>query len=77
MPMYEYSCTACGNEFEELVFKEDTPVKCTKCGSDKTKKLISRCRHKHGDGPGIPAAMPSSGGSSCSSCAGGNCSTCH
>ena len=80
MPMYEYRCDACKCEFEELVFGQPESVPCPKCGSVKTHKLLSRCRAKmHGFGPGFPDA-PSSGsgrgGGGCSSCSGGNCSTC-
>lgn len=78
MPMFEYQCDACKAEFEELVFGEPESVPCPKCGSTKTRKLISRCRSKmHGFGPGFPDAPSSgSGGGGCSSCSGGNCSTC-
>ncbi len=30
MPIYEYSCTACGHEFEELVRGDEKPV-CPSC----------------------------------------------
>ncbi|MEP6491785.1 MAG: zinc ribbon domain-containing protein [bacterium] len=34
MPIYDYSCRACGNQFEALVRRETVPV-CPKCqGSD-------------------------------------------
>ena len=75
--MFEYRCKSCGNEFEELVFNDNQPIPCPKCGGKETEKLMSCCRHKQAGGPGIPAAVPSSGGSSCASCSGGNCSTCH
>ena len=42
MPIYEYQCISCGNNFEELVFSEtDMKLKCPKCSSTDTKKLMS------------------------------------
>ena len=36
MPLYEYTCSSCGYQFEELVKKSDKSdvQKCTKCGKD-------------------------------------------
>lgn len=78
MPIFEYACEKCGNEFEEIVFGSNDTVKCPACGSDKTGKLMSCCRHKSGGAApdlGAVPSMPSSGGG-CSGCSGGNCSTC-
>jgi len=79
MPLYEYQCDDCQCVFEELVFGEPKTVPCTKCGSAKTHRILSRCRAKmHGFGPGFADdsfSGPSKGGG-CSSCSGGNCSTC-
>lgn len=77
MPIYEYSCGKCGSEFEELVWSDDDEVKCPNCGSDKTAKLMSCCRHKHG-GPSVPGAAPAApaSGGGCGGCTGGNCSSC-
>ncbi len=41
MPLYEYKCNACGNDFEELVFSEPEKVKCPTCGSTDTRRLVS------------------------------------
>ena len=39
MPIYEYSCRACGNEFELLV-RSSTVLACPKCqGQDLERKL--------------------------------------
>jgi putative FmdB family regulatory protein len=78
MPIYEYQCKACKKDFEELVFGDES-VKCPECGSAKTAKLMSCCRHKSGGPGGIPGpSVPSSGGGGgCSGCSGGSCSTCH
>lgn len=79
MPIFEYACEKCGKEFEEIVFGDDSDVKCPACGSDKTGKLMSSCRHKSGgasfDLGASPAPAPS-GGSGCSGCSGGDCSSC-
>ena len=41
MPLYEYSCTACGHRFEVIQKFSDTPIKkCEQC-SGKVTKLIS------------------------------------
>lgn len=42
MPIYEYKCTKCGNEFELIQKFSDEPVKkCPDC-SGKVEKLISQ-----------------------------------
>lgn len=33
MPILQYQCRICGNEFEELVKKYDDKVVCPKCGA--------------------------------------------
>ena len=55
MPMFEYICNECGNEFEDLSLsaKEDNP-KCPSCTSVDTTRKIS-----------VFASSQSSGGSSC------------
>ena len=42
MPVYEYSCSKCGLEFEALrpVSKSDDPANCPKCGAP-AQKLVS------------------------------------
>ena len=71
MPIYEYQCKACKEEFEELAFGEAAPP-CPHCGSGKTRKLMSRSCHHVAGGSGY--VSPSSGG--CAGCSGGNCATC-
>jgi putative FmdB family regulatory protein len=40
MPIFEYACTACGNEFETLVRSASTAVECPNChGTELHKKL--------------------------------------
>ena len=40
MPIFEYKCRGCGNEFEALVRKSDTPT-CPSCSSTELEKLLS------------------------------------
>ncbi|MGE4297304.1 MAG: zinc ribbon domain-containing protein [Desulfovibrionaceae bacterium] len=82
MPIYEYKCEACGKEFEEIVYGDDTPA-CPACKSDKTSKLMSCCRFKNAGGVhgerNSKAPMVGynpTGASKCSGCSGGNCSSC-
>lgn len=51
MPIYEYRCTVCNNEFEALQKISDEPVKtCPACGGE-VKKLISHSAfHLKGNG---------------------------
>jgi putative FmdB family regulatory protein len=42
MPIYEYSCTACGHELEALQKMNDDPlITCPACSQETLKKLIS------------------------------------
>lgn len=78
MPLFEYRCEECGNEFEELVFKENAPVPCPGCDSENTCKLMSSCRFKTGGSDAPRAYVPPTGGrSGCAGCSGGSCATCH
>ena len=41
MPFYEYQCSNCGNQLEELQKMSDSPLtKCPKCGKETLKRLI-------------------------------------
>ncbi len=71
MPIYEFVCEDCGETFEELVLGGAIEgIKCPKCASEKVKKLMSACAFKAG------GKFVGSGSSACSSCSGGNCSSC-
>jgi putative FmdB family regulatory protein len=74
MPMYEYTCQKCEEEFEELVFGNDDDVECPKCNSQKIKRKMSAFAIKSGS-----SYRPSGGSSSCSGCTPGptGCSGCH
>ena len=82
MPIFEYKCNDCGNEFEELVFDRDECPPCPKCDSVKTGKLMSAVRSRvsggapeaGGESDSAPAPAAPSG---CTGCSGGDCSSCH
>jgi putative FmdB family regulatory protein len=41
MPMYEFTCEACGMRFEELVDLGTESVVCRGCGSKRTRRVYS------------------------------------
>jgi putative FmdB family regulatory protein len=45
MPIYEYSCKACGHEFEALIRGQKTPA-CPSCESEELERLLSLPRIK-------------------------------
>jgi len=70
MPIYEYYCQDCNTKFELIrdIAKANDPAKCQKCGSKNTKRLISKFYSQ--------GSSENSSSSGCSSCSGGNCSSC-
>lgn len=76
MPIYEFKCTKCGNEFEEILFGSDDTATCPACGSGETERLMSCCRRHKSGGVGDSLGQASSASSGCAGCSGGNCSTC-
>ena len=72
MPIFEFQCEDCGEVFEELILGNDSDkVICKKCKSSNVKKLISQVSFKSDN------KFTSSVGSTCSTCKGGTCSSCH
>ncbi|GAB6183027.1 FmdB family zinc ribbon protein [Thermodesulfovibrio hydrogeniphilus] len=65
MPIYEYVCKNCGENFEVLVFGNKT-VTCPKCNSTDISKKFSAFAMK-----GVQK-----GNSGCSSCKSSSCSSC-
>ena len=41
MPLYDFHCRSCGNEFEALSRAQDPPVACPSCQSADLEKLLS------------------------------------
>jgi len=70
MPIYEYICNQCKEEFEKLVFGNKS-VECPKCQSGDITKKFSVFGMS---GVEKPHAGTSSG---CTSCSKGSCSSCH
>lgn len=53
MPYYDYQCEKCENMQEEFHSMKDSPkIVCKKCGSNKTKKVISVSQINMGNHPG-------------------------
>jgi len=69
MPIFEYHCATCNNDFELLVFGDQT-VTCPACQGTNVKKMLSACSVKSGD------SFSSSAGSGCSSCSATTCKGC-
>ncbi len=73
MPIYEYHCEKCNQDFERLVFGDETPA-CSACDSTEVKRLMSACGFVSKGGGGETtrraAADASCGGCSATSCAG-------
>ncbi len=72
MPIYEYACLDCDHHFDALraMRDADAPIACTKCQSDRTKRLISLFAARS-EGRLIAGNQPS-----CSACRTHACSTC-
>ncbi|HHN66333.1 MAG TPA: zinc ribbon domain-containing protein [Nitrospirae bacterium] len=72
MPIFEYKCKSCGEEFEKLVF--GTPeIRCPKCESADVQKKFSLFGMS-----GVEKPFAGQSGSGCSSCgsSGSACSSC-
>ncbi|HCE41994.1 MAG TPA: transcriptional regulator [Lentisphaeria bacterium] len=75
MPIYEYICAKCGNEFELLVKSSSEKVGCPKCSNSKIDRKLSVFSASVSAGSSKPAcgmveSCPSAGKSCCS---GGTC----
>lgn len=72
MPLYEYRCETCGNQFDAIRLMKDADaiIQCCNCYSTNTHRLLSKC-YSHGKGEN---GIANSGG--CNGCGGGNCGTC-
>jgi putative FmdB family regulatory protein len=71
MPIYEFSCNACGDCFEALTsIGGEKNVVCGECGSKEIQKLFS----SFGIGGGSSRVKSSS--KSCDSCSATSCDTC-
>ena len=72
MPIYEYKCDECPEEFEKLVSGNNPEVSCPKCNSRKVTKKFSLFGMS-----GVEKPVTSTGaGSGCTSCSASSCKTC-
>jgi|688.fasta_scaffold289047_3 putative FmdB family regulatory protein len=72
MPIYEFACSACANEFEELVsMSAVNGVACPACGSKHTEKLLSSFQRVRVGKADLPATVTS--GARAGGCCGGGC----
>jgi putative FmdB family regulatory protein len=72
MPIFEYSCLDCGQDFETIVFKSNERVCCPQCKKENLEKKMSKFAFK-----GTDRFVGTGSSSSCGSCSSGNCSSCH
>jgi len=60
MPIYEYSCRACGQRFEELVFGQAPAPACPTCAGADVERLLSAVAVGRSESP-APAGCGSCG----------------
>ncbi len=68
MPIYEYRCETCGNEYEELTRRgtRDDEVECPECGAHESHRVLSSFAVSGGSSGGYSAGS-SGGGGGCGS----------
>ncbi|MDY6838582.1 MAG: zinc ribbon domain-containing protein [Thermodesulfobacteriota bacterium] len=60
MPLYEFRCSKCGAEFEQIVFCADKePVTCPTCGASDPERLLSVFSSGRVSGAGATSAASS------------------
>jgi putative FmdB family regulatory protein len=69
MPIYEYICDDCQNEFEKIVINKQQEIACPKCASKKATIQLSVFSSTTAGGSSKSFTPPSSGGG----CCGGGC----
>ena len=57
MPLYEYTCLECGEEFEEMApYSRADQMECSACGSHKTQRVASAfCSSSRPETSALPA----------------------
>ena len=70
MPIYEYVCDRCNQEFEKLVFNSSEKIGCPKCKTKKVSRKMSSFAFSSG------GKFTSTASSSCGGCSSSNCSGC-
>ena len=77
MPMYDFYCTACSHEFEDMTSPEAACPPCPQCGSMETERLVCAPSLKKGAMPfkvGPVRPMPPKPLRGGGPCGGGGCS---
>jgi putative FmdB family regulatory protein len=74
MPIYEFHCNKCDQDFEYLILGSDKP-ECSSCSSRDVSKLMSACSYVSSGGGGGGGAS-SSASSSCGGCSASSCAGC-
>jgi len=75
MPIYEYTCRDCGNDFEQLIRGDEKPV-CPSCGKRHLTKAFSvPAAHSASDFKELPCHA--SGCNMADQCGGGMCGMGH
>lgn len=72
MPIFEFHCDKCQEDFEKIVFNSSTKIQCPRCQSAKVSKKISAFSFKSGS-----KFVASSHSGGCGSCSSHHCGTCH
>ena len=75
MPIYEYHCQGCGQDFEYLVLGGSEPDQCPACKTSEVCRLMSTCGFvsKNSGGQTVNTSASSS---SCAGCSGSSCAGC-
>ncbi len=78
MPVYEYHCADCDQDFVKLrpMSQASAPALCVHCGSEHTIRAISLFSAVSKSSNGGTQAVSGTGGS-CASCVGTSCATCN
>ena len=74
MPIFEYKCESCSNEFETLVLKSNETINCPKCNNPDVHKIMSACSFKSQGGGEVKRSASASG---CAGCSASSCASCH
>jgi putative FmdB family regulatory protein len=75
MPIYEYQCEDCKNEFEYLAMGNYEPEGCPSCKGENVHRLMSACGFMS-KGSGGETVGKSAGASACGGCTGTSCAGC-
>lgn len=76
MPIYEYNCKDCNNNFEIVILNKSQQIACPKCGSNNIVKKYSIFGFKSKNESGGSKFVSSAGNPSCSGCLATSCASC-